>query len=153
MLSGVATAAKNAHFLRSCVPKDPHLVGAAEGCRPQVRELGLLGTGNHVFRPLLAHSRSSPTWRLQKGLAFRVLRGSQAPRRAVCGTRGSLRTMHGGTTREVTCHPMNNWRGKQSSIPPHKTRPDSLEFSHQAAQKPRLHENASLTDVLNDHTR
>ena len=24
-----------------------------------------------------------------------VLRGSQAPRRAVCGTRGSLRTMHG----------------------------------------------------------
>ena len=25
-----------------------------------------------------------------------LLRGSQAPRRAVCGTRGSLRTMHGG---------------------------------------------------------
>ena len=25
-----------------------------------------------------------------------VLRVSQAPRRAVCGTRGSLRTMHGG---------------------------------------------------------
>ena len=25
-----------------------------------------------------------------------MLRGSQAPRRAVCGTRGSLRTMHGG---------------------------------------------------------
>ena len=26
VLSGVATAARNAHFLRSCVPKDPHLV-------------------------------------------------------------------------------------------------------------------------------
>ena len=25
-----------------------------------------------------------------------LLGGSQAPRRAVCGTRGSLRTMHGG---------------------------------------------------------
>ena len=72
VLSGVATAARNAHFLRSCVPKDPHLVGAAEGCGPQVRELGLLGAGNQVFRPLLAHSRSSPTWRLQKGLALGV---------------------------------------------------------------------------------
>ena len=29
------------------------------------------------------------------------------------------------TAREVTCHHVNNWRGKQSSIPPHKTRPDS----------------------------
>ena len=29
------------------------------------------------------------------------------------------------TAREVTCHPVNNWRGKQSSIPPHKTRPDT----------------------------
>ena len=29
------------------------------------------------------------------------------------------------TAREVTCHPVNNWRGKQRSIPPHKTRPDS----------------------------
>ena len=25
VLSGVATGARNAHFLRSCVPKDPHL--------------------------------------------------------------------------------------------------------------------------------
>ena len=30
-----------------------------------------------------------PRWPLE------LLRGSQAPRRAVCGTRGSLRTMHG----------------------------------------------------------
>ena len=29
------------------------------------------------------------------------------------------------TTREVACHPMNNWRGKRSSITPHKTRSDS----------------------------
>ena len=28
-------------------------------------------------------------------------------------------------TRQVACHPMNNSRGKRSSIPPHKTRPDS----------------------------
>ena len=72
VFSGVDTAARNAQFLRSCVPKDPHLVGAVEGCGPQVRELGLLGAGNHVFRPLLAHSQSSPTWRLQKGLALGV---------------------------------------------------------------------------------
>ena len=72
VLSGVATAAGNAHFVRSWVPKDRHPVGAAEGCGPQVRELGLRGAGNQVFRRLLAHSRSSPTWRSQKSLAFGV---------------------------------------------------------------------------------
>ena len=72
MLSGVAIAAGHAHFVRSWVPKDRHPVGAAEGCGPRVRALGLRGAGNHVFRPLLAHSRSSPTWRSQKGLAFGV---------------------------------------------------------------------------------
>ena len=35
-LSGVATAAGNAHFVRSWVPKDRHPMGAAEGCGPQV---------------------------------------------------------------------------------------------------------------------
>ena len=30
------------------------------------------------------------------GVALELLRGSQAPRRAVCGTRRFLRTMHGG---------------------------------------------------------
>ena len=30
-------------------------------------------------------------------------RGSQAPRRAVCGTRGSLRTMHGGGSAPSCC--------------------------------------------------
>ena len=47
-------------------------VGAVEGCGPQVRELGLPGAGNQVFRRLLVHSRSSPTWRSQKDLAFGV---------------------------------------------------------------------------------
>ena len=28
----------------------------AEGCGPQVRELGLRGAGNHVVRPLLAQT-------------------------------------------------------------------------------------------------
>ena len=32
-----------------------------------------------------------------------MLRGSQAPRRAVCGTRGSLRTMHGGVSAPSCC--------------------------------------------------
>ena len=54
VLSGVAMAAGNAHCMRSWVPKGRHPVGAAEGCGPQVRELGLRGAGNHVVRPLLA---------------------------------------------------------------------------------------------------
>ena len=29
------------------------------------------------------------------------------------------------TAPQVACHPVNNSRGKRSSIPPHKTRPDS----------------------------
>ena len=53
-ISGVAMAAGNAHCVRSWVPKGRHPVGAAEGCGPQVRELGLRGAGNHVVRPLLA---------------------------------------------------------------------------------------------------
>ena len=35
--------------------------------------------------------------------ALWVLRGSQAPRRAVCGTRGSLRTMQGGGSAPSCC--------------------------------------------------
>ena len=72
VLPGVATAAGNAHFVRSWVPKDRHPVGAVEGCGPQVRELGLRGAGNQVFHRLLAYSQSSPAWRSQKGLAFGV---------------------------------------------------------------------------------
>ena len=52
VLSGVAIAAGDTHFVSSWVPKDLHPVGAAEGCGPQVRALGLRGAGNHVFRPL-----------------------------------------------------------------------------------------------------
>ena len=44
-------------------PKDRHPVGAAEGCGPQVRELGLRGAGNQVFRRLLAHSCPIPSYK------------------------------------------------------------------------------------------
>ena len=54
------------------LPKDRHPLATAEGCRTQVRERGLPGAGNHVFRPVLAQSQSSPTWRSQKGLVFGV---------------------------------------------------------------------------------
>ena len=64
---GVAIAAGNAHFMRSWVPMDGHPVRGLEERGPQVRELGLHGAGNHVF-----HSRSYPTWRSQKRLAFAV---------------------------------------------------------------------------------
>ena len=45
VLSGVAIAAGHAHFVRSWVPKDRHPVGAADGCGPRVRALGLRGAG------------------------------------------------------------------------------------------------------------
>ena len=74
MLSGVAIVAGKAHFVYSWVPLDRHPVGGAEGCRPQVRELGLRGAGNHVL-----HSRGSPTWQWQKGLAFGVKAFAASP--------------------------------------------------------------------------
>ena len=46
--------------------------------------------GGHVLE-------REPRWPLE------LLRGSQAPRRAVCGTRGSLRTMHGGGSAPSCC--------------------------------------------------
>ena len=36
-------------------------------------------------------------------MPLELLRGSQAPRRAVCGTRGSLQTMHGGVGAPSSC--------------------------------------------------
>ena len=36
-------------------------------------------------------------------MPLELLRGSQAPHRAVCGTRGSLRTMHGGGSAPSCC--------------------------------------------------
>ena len=58
---GVAIAAGNAHFVDSWIPKDRHPLATAEGCGTQVRDRGLRGAGNHVFRPVLAQSQSSPT--------------------------------------------------------------------------------------------
>ena len=40
-----------------------------------------------------------------------------------CIVQKNLQVPH--TNRQVACHPMNNARVKQSSSPPHKTRPDS----------------------------
>ena len=36
-------------------------------------------------------------------MPLELFRGTQAPRRAVCGTRGSLRTMHGGVSAPSCC--------------------------------------------------
>ena len=60
VLSGVAIAAGNAHFMCSWVPSDQHPVSGTEGYRPQVRELGLSGAGNHIFHPLCWHSLGAP---------------------------------------------------------------------------------------------
>ena len=58
---GVAIAAGNAHFVNSWIPKDRHPLATAEGCGTQVRERGLRGAGNHVFRPGL----QALVWRTQ----------------------------------------------------------------------------------------
>lgn len=71
-LSGLAIAAGNARFVGSWVPVDWHPASRAQGCGPQVRELGLGGAGNHVFCPLCLQSRSRLKWRSQKSLAFEV---------------------------------------------------------------------------------
>ena len=60
VLSGVAIVAGNAHFMGSRVPIHWHPVSKAEGCGPQVRELGLSGAGNHIFCPLCWHSLGTP---------------------------------------------------------------------------------------------
>ena len=41
----------------------------------------------------------------------------------LCIIRNNGQVTH--TARQVACHSLNNSRGKRSSIPPHKTRPDS----------------------------
>ena len=48
-------------------------------------------------------------------------RGSQAPRRAVCGTRGSLRTMHGGGSAPSCCAFTHRVAFEEGSGPPVST--------------------------------
>ena len=60
VLSGVTIVAGKAHFVHSWVPRDQHPVSGAEGCGPQVRELGFHGAGNYLFHPLYWHSLGAP---------------------------------------------------------------------------------------------
>ena len=62
-VSGVSIVAGNAHFGGSWVPIDQHPVSRAEGCGPQVKELGLHGTGwsrEPRILPSLLHSLGVP---------------------------------------------------------------------------------------------
>ena len=63
------------------------------------------------FRPPQAHAHTfcPLRWPLE------LLRGSQSPRRAVCGTRGSLRTMHGGGSAPSCCAPWG-FPGKSTGV-------------------------------------
>ena len=60
VLSGVTIVSGKAHFVHSWVPRDQHPVSGAEGCGPQVRELGFRGAGNYLFHPLYRHSLGAP---------------------------------------------------------------------------------------------
>ena len=73
MLSGVATAAGNAHFVGSWVPIDRHPVRGAEGCGPQlVKSLPAvqetlvrsLGQEDLLEKEMTAYS-SVLAWRIQ----------------------------------------------------------------------------------------
>ena len=68
--------------------------------------MGVSDSDRRVPAALVQESQASYCLRKGTPLASRVaqvLRGSQAPRRAVCGTRGSLRTMHGGGSAPSCC--------------------------------------------------
>ena len=58
--------------------------------------LSVSDSDRRVPAELGQESQASSCLRKGTPLASRVARGSHAPRRAVCGTRGALRTMHGG---------------------------------------------------------
>ena len=58
--------------------------------------IGSLQSWDRRVRPRLVCGR-------EPRLPLELLRGSQAPRRAVCGTRGSLQTMHGGGCAPSCC--------------------------------------------------
>ena len=72
--------------LKRAGEEGPGAEDVPRGCIFTRQAAGLVATPHHHHR-----SRDSePRWPLE------LLRGSQAPRRAVCGTRGSFQTMHGG---------------------------------------------------------
>ena len=54
-----------------------------------------------------------------------LLRGSQAPRRAVCGTRGSLRTMHEGGSAPSCCAFTHRVAFEEGSGPRLESNPES----------------------------
>ena len=67
---------------------------------------GFLSVTDSNFRvPAELGQESQASSCLRKGtpLASRVVRGFQAPGRAVCGTRGSFRMMHGGVSAPSCC--------------------------------------------------
>ena len=65
--------------------------------------LSVSDSDRRVPAELGQESQASSCLRKGTPLASRVAQGSQAPRRAVCGTRGSLRTMHGGGSAPSCC--------------------------------------------------
>ena len=78
------------------------------------------GSGRSVAVTAVWQQRGrGPGCSLREGtpLASRVARGSQAPRRAVCGTRGSLWTMHG---------PPRHAHGDLTSLAPHERLPEIM---------------------------
>ena len=61
------------------------------------------GSDGRVPAELGQESHASSCLRKGTPLASRVVRGFQAPGRAVCGTRGSFRMMHGGVSAPSCC--------------------------------------------------
>ena len=65
--------------------------------------LSLSDSDRRVPAELGQESQASSCLRKGTPLPLELHRVSQAPRRAVCGTRGSLRTMHGGDSAATCC--------------------------------------------------
>ena len=65
--------------------------------------LSVSDSDRRVPAELGQESQASSCLRKGTRLHLELLRVSQAPRRAVCGTRGSLRTMHGGGSSPSCC--------------------------------------------------
>ena len=81
----IAVAAGNAHCVRSWVPKGRHPVGAAEGCGPQVRDLGLRGAGTHLLGgPHLLKTHKENIQDFPLLLSRRQLSSTRARRFSIC---------------------------------------------------------------------